>query len=97
MAISGKTGAEIEPVAREPIAAFFGEDQARYVIAVPSADAEHVLTAAQSQAITAVRIGTTGGRDLKIGSEAISIAQLRSAHESWFPAYMGGEEIPPTN
>ena len=97
MAIMGRTGATIEPVGREPIAAFFGEDQARYVVAVPLADAEHVLGAARSQGITVVRIGTTGGGNLTLGSDAISIAQLRSAHESWFPAYMGGEEIQPTN
>jgi phosphoribosylformylglycinamidine synthase subunit PurL len=97
MAVAGTTGAAIEPVGNEPIAAFFGEDQARYVVAVRLADAEHVLGTARSRGITAVQIGTTGGGNLTLGSEAISIAQLRSAHESWFPAYMGGEEIPPTN
>ena len=97
MAIMGRIGATIEPIGREPVATFFGEDQSRYVIAVPLTDAENVLSAARSRGITTVRIGATGGSNLKLGSEAISIAQLRSAHESWFPAYMGGKEIPPTN
>jgi phosphoribosylformylglycinamidine synthase len=35
-------------------------------------------------------IGETGGAQLKLGdADAISLAQLRAAHESWFPAFMG--------
>ena len=40
-----------------------------------------------------VRIGTvTEAPSLIVGdSAAISMAELRSAHEGWFPAYMAGE------
>jgi phosphoribosylformylglycinamidine synthase len=35
-------------------------------------------------------IGMTGGSELKLGeARAISIAELKAAHESWFPRFMG--------
>ena len=42
-------------------------------------------------------IGRTGGNALILpDGEAISVARLRAAHESWLPAYMAGkpEETP---
>ncbi len=37
-------------------------------------------------------IGTTGGDALKLGeARAIPVADLKSAHEGWFPNYMAGE------
>ncbi|MCH8098129.1 MAG: phosphoribosylformylglycinamidine synthase subunit PurL [Proteobacteria bacterium] len=67
----------------------FGEDQGRYILAAPSADS--VLAAASEAGVPASRIGTTGGKALTLnGAETISLAELREARESWFPAYMAG-------
>jgi hypothetical protein len=30
-----------------------------------------------------------------VGSRPISVAELKSAHESWFPSYMAGREAGP--
>jgi hypothetical protein len=31
------------------------------------------------------------------GHGEIALAELRRSHEGWFPDYMSGEEVPPTN
>jgi len=37
-------------------------------------------------------IGTTGGTALTLGkSRPVPVAELRAAHEGWFPAFMSGE------
>ncbi len=70
-------------------AALFGEDQARYLIAVK--DAAVVLEAAKAAGVTATVIGQAGGEDIAVeGLFALPLAKLRSAHEGWMPAYMGG-------
>ena len=69
--------------------AMFAEDQSRYVITCPAADAAMILATNKD----VIRIGTvTADATLKIvGSVAISMAELRAAHEGWFPAYMAKE------
>ena len=35
-------------------------------------------------------IGSTGGRELKLANaRAIPVSELKAAHESWFPRFMG--------
>ncbi|MCG6858936.1 MAG: phosphoribosylformylglycinamidine synthase subunit PurL [Salaquimonas sp.] len=86
----GDIGASIDTPPGKPLAAFFSEDQGRYIVTVAMKDAEKVLAAASSAGVSAVRIGTTGGKELKLGqTRPLSIGQLRDAHESWFPHYMG--------
>jgi phosphoribosylformylglycinamidine synthase len=68
---------------------WFGEDQGRYVLAVP--DAEAVLAAAGAAGVEAVRLGRSGGGDLVVaGAGAISVARLVAAHEATLPALMQG-------
>ncbi|MFO1188710.1 MAG: phosphoribosylformylglycinamidine synthase subunit PurL [Alphaproteobacteria bacterium] len=91
MAIAGGLGASIEPPAAEaqvPRSAWlFGEDQARYIVAAP--DGEALLAEARAAKVPAHRIGRTGGDSLTLpGERPISVAELRAAHETWFPAYM---------
>jgi hypothetical protein len=44
---------------------------------------------AKALGIHAPWIGTTGGHELKLGeARAISIDELTTAHESWFPRFM---------
>jgi phosphoribosylformylglycinamidine synthase len=88
MAIAGDVGTEIAPPSGS--AGFlFGEDQARYLLT--TADADAALAAAQKAGVPAVRIGSTGGRELTLkGHGAISVEELRQAHESWLPQFMAG-------
>ncbi|MCD7059964.1 phosphoribosylformylglycinamidine synthase subunit PurL [Pelagibacterium xiamenense] len=87
MAIAGKIGATIDAADGNPVAAFFGEDQNRYLVTVRAEDAEKVIASAP---VSAVRIGKTGGESLKLGAaRAISVADLAAAYEGWFPAFMG--------
>ncbi|MEP3278156.1 MAG: phosphoribosylformylglycinamidine synthase subunit PurL [Stappiaceae bacterium] len=67
----------------------FGEDQARYVLAVPAADTGTVLETAVKSGVSVKSIGKTSGTDLTVeGVLSISIAKLRETHETWFPDYM---------
>jgi phosphoribosylformylglycinamidine synthase len=55
------------------------------------ADAAPVLDAAAAAGVPAMRLGRTGGGDLVLADgSAISVAGLRSIHESTLPALMEG-------
>ena len=96
MALAGGIGAEIacpKALERAPDQALqawlFGEDQARYLVAV--ADPAPVLEAAAAAGIPAQTIGKTRGAALTLsGGHTISLADLRADHEGWMPAYMDG-------
>ncbi len=93
MALAGDGGARLlpQPPALPAHAWWFGEDQARYVLAV--ADGVALLEDAARAGIPVRRIGRSGGQ----GDEAhltlpdglaISVAALRAAHERFFPSWM---------
>ena len=43
-------------------------------------------------------LGKTGGNAITIDDkDQMALAKLRTAHEGWFPRFMGREEIPLTN
>ena len=90
MALAGMLGATLSPLTHEQI---FGEDQARYVVTCPASEAAKIITQGHAKGVDVIRAGTvTGEAALKIeNGPSISVAQLRAAHESWFPAYMAGE------
>ena len=68
---------------------WFGEDQGRYLAAVPDSGA--FVRAAEAAGIPAVRIATSGGGDLTLpDGGSISIAALRAEHERFFPSWMDG-------
>jgi len=93
MAMASGIGATIEvPEAWDPIPVFFGEDQGRYVVTLPWND--DLLTAtineARARGVRVPCIGRVGGASLKLGkARAIPVAELNTAHESWFPRFMG--------
>jgi phosphoribosylformylglycinamidine synthase len=99
MAMAGNIGAKIAlPAGSDPIPFLFGEDQGRYVVAFPSAMVPKVAETAHRHGVKAVLIGCTGGDTLLVeGIGEAPISQMRSAHEGWFPAYMNGRELPPSN
>jgi phosphoribosylformylglycinamidine synthase subunit PurL len=66
---------------------WFGEDQGRYIIAVP--DYVAFARAAEAAGVPAMRLGTSGGQDLTLpDGGSISVAALREAHERFFPSWM---------
>jgi phosphoribosylformylglycinamidine synthase subunit PurL len=96
MAMASGIGAEIDQPAGDAIAAFFGEDQGRYVLTVALAREDKALDAlleeARANGISLAVVGRTGGTALKLcAARAIPVAELSEAHEGWFPAYMEGE------
>ncbi|MGB8364233.1 MAG: phosphoribosylformylglycinamidine synthase subunit PurL [Rhizomicrobium sp.] len=106
MAIAGNVSALVEaPSESNAIGFWFGEDQGRYVISVPEALAPAILAAARDCNVCASRIGNTGQSSnsvpgLVVGKRegtGLEFKMLRHAHENWFPCYMGGDELPPTN
>ncbi|KQT57228.1 phosphoribosylformylglycinamidine synthase [Methylobacterium sp. Leaf456] len=99
MAMAGGIGATLPAVpdgALPPHAYLFGEDQGRYLIALPAEAAADLLYSASAQGIDAATIGIVGGDGLVLpGEESISVADLKAAHEDWFPAYMASQPAAP--
>ena len=91
MAMAGGIGAVLPdcPVDIPCPAYLFGEDQGRYVLAVDPDAAVDLLYAASAQGVPIAIIGMTGADALTLpGEEAISVAELKAAHEGWLPAFM---------
>ena len=66
---------------------WFGEDQARYLLALH--DPAPLLAAAAEAGVPAAVIGTAGGDGLTLpGVNPISLSSLRAANERFFPAWM---------
>jgi phosphoribosylformylglycinamidine synthase len=84
MALAGNLGAKLSAMSH---AEFFGEDQARYIVTCKATSIKPIISEG------AVQIGAvTAEPELTIeGALTLSLAELRAAHEGWFPAYMAGE------
>jgi phosphoribosylformylglycinamidine synthase len=79
MAMASGIGCEIEISGS---AAAFGEDQARYIVTGPAADA------IEAKGIPVTRIGTTGGFSVKGPGFGLTVKQLREANEQFFKEWM---------
>jgi phosphoribosylformylglycinamidine synthase len=90
MAMSSGIGARLTmPGSGSRTGFWFGEDQARYVVTVPAAEAERVLSEAKLAGVPAVRLGEAGGASLQFDAEAgVAVAALKAAHEAWLPQLM---------
>jgi phosphoribosylformylglycinamidine synthase subunit PurL len=94
MALAGNIGVivPVVPQIANPAAILFGEDQGRYI--VTTRDAATVRTRATAANIFAIPLGSTGGNAIGFdmiergGVQSISLADLRAAHEDFFPALM---------
>jgi len=96
MAMAGGIGATIPAGPDDlPLHAFlFGEDQGRYILAVDPDAAADLLYEAAALGIPMTVLGSTGGDSLILpGEKAISVTELRSAHESWLPTYMSAPAV----
>ncbi|MEZ5790355.1 MAG: phosphoribosylformylglycinamidine synthase subunit PurL [Nitratireductor sp.] len=91
MCMAGSIGAKTALEGDNPHAILFGEDQARYLLAVKSDYATLFAANAEGSGVSFRRMGEFGGERLEIGTAiAISVKQLRETHESWFPRFMDG-------
>jgi phosphoribosylformylglycinamidine synthase II len=87
MALAGGRGASLDRGVPLAPAALFGEDQGRYVVATSNSDP--LLRALAAASVPHRFLGSVGGDALEIGGQAIALADLRAAHEGFFPALMG--------
>ena len=92
MAMASGQGAALLPVPAgiAPHAFCFGEDQARYVVAVRDGGA--LLAAAAAAGVPAARIGAANGQGVLVCPDgaSISLAELTAANEATLPALMAG-------
>ena len=91
MALAGDVGIDLLP-RNEPVAPhnfWFGEDQARYIVA--ARDRPALLAAAAEADVPATLLGRTGAHHLTLpGGATISLDALRRAHERFLPSWMDG-------
>ena len=93
MAMAKGIGASVGKASiAEALPFWFGEDQARYLIAVPLAEAEKIVAEARATYIPVAELGRTGGSEIVIDDkDRVTVARLRAAHEGWFPDFMKAE------
>jgi phosphoribosylformylglycinamidine synthase len=73
-------------------AALFGEDQARYLLAVPAEAVAAIMQDAGAASVLVSAIGQAGGEAVAVeGVLSVDLEDLRQAHEGWMPAYMSGK------
>jgi phosphoribosylformylglycinamidine synthase len=91
MALSGEIGAQLFPYeGKLPAhAAWFGEDQARYIVEAAPGLVEEIIERARLLALPARVVARVGGDGLVLKNEAaLPLDDLRRAHEGWLPEYM---------
>jgi phosphoribosylformylglycinamidine synthase len=96
MALAGNIGALIQPAGPGHTARqFFAEDQGLYVATVDDAHLLDVLTGADAADVQIEPIGRTAGTrlifELSDADFCVPIADLRAAHEGFFPKLMGAD------
>jgi phosphoribosylformylglycinamidine synthase len=91
MALAGGHGVELDPVPG-PLPAhalWFGEDQARFVVAASPDKADAIHKAAAVARVPLRLLGKVGGEAIKLdGEPPLPLAALRMAHEDWLPRFM---------
>ena len=71
---------------------FFGEDQARYLLAVDKNSVNPVVSTAKAKGIPAQVVGKVGGDRIQAdGAFDVSLQKLRAANEAWLPNLMNGD------
>jgi len=91
MALAGGHGVELEAVP-DPLPAhtlWFGEDQARYVVAASPDKADAIHKAAAVAKVPVRLLGKVGGGAIKLQGEApLPLGSLKAVHEAWLPRFM---------
>jgi phosphoribosylformylglycinamidine synthase II len=98
MALAAKRGLTVSlegamaSTGERPHALLFGEDQGRYLLAVPAELGHFVCASAEGAGVPFRHLGKVGGDSLVVeGTLTVSVEDLRTAHEGWFPAFMDGK------
>lgn len=76
------------------IATLYGEDQARYLIAAPEADAAALQAAAKAAGLTLARVGRFGGDSVSLGADSAPLAELSALYRSAFAKAVFGDKGP---
>ncbi len=90
IALASDVGVELDATSATHAHVFlFGEDQARYLVAV--SDPTEVIAKAQAAGLHASVVGRAKGRDFRSGELfTLPLDHLREMHESWMPNWMNG-------
>ncbi|MEL7430094.1 MAG: AIR synthase-related protein, partial [Pseudomonadota bacterium] len=89
MCIAANKGADVDLGDGAPHALMFGEDQGRYVLTMPASYADMFAANAEGSGVFFSRLGTVGGDRLTISDTvSLSVSEMKTAHENWFPDYM---------
>ncbi|GLS23723.1 phosphoribosylformylglycinamidine synthase subunit PurL [Labrys miyagiensis] len=94
MAMARGIGADLSkaPQGGQPHAFWYGEDQARYVVALPAGEAEAFVKAAEAAGVPVTTLGTTGGNALILPEgKPILVSALSERHEAFLPELMGAK------
>jgi phosphoribosylformylglycinamidine synthase subunit PurL len=87
MALAGKVGADLVSCPFDRLNDWFSEDQARYIVTTD--DIANVLHSAHLAAIPCTLLGYVGGDAITFtGMRGVPLADLRAAHEGFFPKLM---------
>ena len=94
MALAGNVGAMVSaPLPRGLAASYFAEDQGLYVATVADAQLNDFLHASLDAEVSVERIGRTIAKRIIVEcpsrDHVVALADLRAAHESFFPMLMG--------
>ena len=94
MALAGNVGASLhyalESMGPHFENAWFGEDQGVYIVTTP--DSHQLQRLAHDANFGCYLIGFTGGSSLRWKSSGeVTLADLRAAHEGFFPRLMGAD------
>ncbi|MBL4784055.1 MAG: phosphoribosylformylglycinamidine synthase subunit PurL [Cohaesibacteraceae bacterium] len=91
MCVSSGKGCVVDLGDEDAHIALFAEDQARYIVTCHPDQVQSVTDMATTAGVNVIPLGTVAGDTLKVtGVGTISVAQLKNAHEEWFPSYMAG-------
>jgi phosphoribosylformylglycinamidine synthase len=93
MAMASGIGARLDAAPADTLAhAFwFGEDQGRYLVTTPKAQADAVMRRVQAAQVPVQMLGITGGDMIALsGERPILIKALDERFEGWLPNYMAG-------
>jgi phosphoribosylformylglycinamidine synthase len=91
MALASHVGVTLTAPGEPAHGVLFGEDQARYLIAVARGEASFVSDHAKAAGVAIAEVGHAGGDAFAAeGLFNLPLADLRAAHEGWMPAFMAG-------
>ena len=72
------------------IATLFGEDQARYLVAATTQNADAIEAAAKAAGVTVTRVGAFGGDAVTFGAQTAPLADLATTYRTAFAAAIAG-------